>query len=89
MQGKQELSRVQAALEGVLGAKAAAEQELQDAQRGAAAAASQAATAQEALEEAKASLCKVRCMELILKRLLYSVAIYCEHGHGAYAFNPP
>ena len=60
MQGEQELSRVQAVLEEVLGTKAAADRELEVSQQGASSAASQAAAAQEALEEAKAGLCKVR-----------------------------
>ena len=68
MRDKQELSRVQAALEGVLRVKATAEQELQDAQRIASSAASQTAAAQEALEETKAGLCKVGYTGHILKR---------------------
>ena len=63
MQGKQELSRVQAVLEEVLSTKTAAEQELHVAQLGAASAVTQAVAAQAALEEAKAGLCKVRHKE--------------------------
>lgn len=59
MQDKQQLSRVQAALEEILSAKAAAERQLEIFQWGAISAASQAAAAQEALEDAKAALCKV------------------------------
>ena len=66
MQGEQELNRARAALEDVLGAKAAAQQELRSAQQGAASAASRAAAVQDALEQAKSGLCKVSTYALQL-----------------------